>query len=406
MSSTPIAASAASAWTCRCPRGKEGAARTRPPLGCFPDQLPRPGTAASSASTSRTSRAVNPKIIYARGVRSARAGREAEKRRLRHDRLLVPRRHRRHHHPAGIEGMIGPPGPAYATPSPAPIWPAASRRRCSRERAGEPSVVDVSLLGSGLWAMGHTIALTQHLQRATGGARPRVHGSPINPLVGLYETADGRYISFVMMQPTVLGRRVRHMDVTGIDDPRFASAEQIAAHTADAVEIPGKAMATRTPGGVVGPLRHPGRTVGAGAGHTAGGRRCPGAGQRLLGAGRRTGLVSNRFDVAAPFRGRARLRRADRRILEELRIGLGPDHRAQDRQRGHLTGAPEISCATPPSLGPAEPPRGLTSERNDRGLHSILPSGRYFTQTSATGEHVSRSSSGNEPQPLPNSKCD
>jgi crotonobetainyl-CoA:carnitine CoA-transferase CaiB-like acyl-CoA transferase len=37
------------------------------------------------------------------------------------------------------------------------------------------------------------------------------------------------------------------MDITEyIEDPRFGSAEQIAAHTADAVEILGTAMATRT----------------------------------------------------------------------------------------------------------------------------------------------------------------
>jgi crotonobetainyl-CoA:carnitine CoA-transferase CaiB-like acyl-CoA transferase len=77
---------------------------------------------------------------------------------------------------------------------------------------------------------------------------PGVHGSPINPLVGLYETADGRYISFVMMQPTKFWADVcRHMDIAEyIDDPRFAGVEQIAANTADAVEILGKAMATRT----------------------------------------------------------------------------------------------------------------------------------------------------------------
>jgi crotonobetainyl-CoA:carnitine CoA-transferase CaiB-like acyl-CoA transferase len=66
--------------------------------------------------------------------------------------------------------------------------------------------------------------------------------------VGLYETADGRYISFVMMQPGKFWADVcRHMDIAEyIDDPRFGSIEQIAAHTADAVAILGKAMATRT----------------------------------------------------------------------------------------------------------------------------------------------------------------
>jgi crotonobetainyl-CoA:carnitine CoA-transferase CaiB-like acyl-CoA transferase len=76
---------------------------------------------------------------------------------------------------------------------------------------------------------------------------PGVHGSPINPLVGVYPTADGRYISFVMMQASKFWADVcRHMDLEEyIDDPRFAGDEQIAANTADAVEILTVAMAKR-----------------------------------------------------------------------------------------------------------------------------------------------------------------
>ena len=77
---------------------------------------------------------------------------------------------------------------------------------------------------------------------------PGVHGSPINPLVGVYPTADDRYISFVMMQPTKFWADVcRHMDLEDyIDDPRFATVESIAENTAAAVEILREAMAKRT----------------------------------------------------------------------------------------------------------------------------------------------------------------
>jgi len=76
---------------------------------------------------------------------------------------------------------------------------------------------------------------------------PGVHGSPINPLVGVYPTADGRYISFVMMQPTKFWADVcRHMDLEELaDDPRFATAESIAENTPAAVEILTEAMAKR-----------------------------------------------------------------------------------------------------------------------------------------------------------------
>jgi crotonobetainyl-CoA:carnitine CoA-transferase CaiB-like acyl-CoA transferase len=117
-----------------------------------------------------------------------------------------------------------------------------------RERTGEPSIVDVSLLGSGLWSMGHTVALTVHLNQRMEAFPPGVHGSPVNPLVGLYATSDGRYISFVMMQANKFWADVcRHIDRPELaDDPRFDSGEKIAANTAEAVEILSKAMATRT----------------------------------------------------------------------------------------------------------------------------------------------------------------
>ena len=123
--------------------------------------------------------------------------------------------------------MIGPPGPAYGdTISGTNLAGGIAAALLKRERTGEPSVVDVSLLGSGLWAMGHTIALTQHLQQLMVRLPPGVHGSPINPLAGLYETSDGRYISFVMMQPTKFWADVcRHVDIPELtDDPRFATA--------------------------------------------------------------------------------------------------------------------------------------------------------------------------------------
>ena len=150
--------------------------------------------------------------------------------------------------PPGMPGMIGPPGPAYGdTISGTNLAGGIAAALLKRERTGEPSVVDVSLLGSGLWAMGHTVALTKHLGERMEAFPPGVHGSPINPLVGLYPTADDRYISFVMMQPTKFWADVcRHMDLDElVDDPRFATAESIAENTAAAVEILTEAMAKR-----------------------------------------------------------------------------------------------------------------------------------------------------------------
>ena len=106
--------------------------------------------------------------------------------------------------------MIGPPGPAYGdTISGTNLAGGIAAALLKRERTGEPSVVDVSLLGSGLWAMGHTVALTQHLGQRMVRPPPGVHGSPINPLVGRVPDR-GRPLHLLRHDAAdeVLGRRV------------------------------------------------------------------------------------------------------------------------------------------------------------------------------------------------------
>jgi crotonobetainyl-CoA:carnitine CoA-transferase CaiB-like acyl-CoA transferase len=193
-------------------------------------------------------RAVNPKIIYARGSALGPRGEEAVKGGYDMTAFWCRAGTAATITPPGTEGMIAPPGPAYGdTISGTNLAGGIAAALLKRERTGEPSVVDVSLLGSGLWAMGHTVALTTHLHQRMEAPVPGVHGSPVNPLTGLYATSDGRYISFVMMQPTKFWADVcRHMELEDhIDDPRFATAEDIAKNTPAAVELLTAAMAKR-----------------------------------------------------------------------------------------------------------------------------------------------------------------
>lgn len=193
-------------------------------------------------------RAVNPTIVYARGSALGPRGEESVKGGYDMTAFWCRAGTAATITPPGIEGMIGPPGPAYGdTISGTNLAGGIAAALFRRERTGEPSVVDVSLLGSGLWAMGHTVALTSHLNQLMVQPPPGVHGSPINPLVGVYPTADDRYISFVMMQPTKFWADVcKHMDLDEYaDDPRFSSAESFAEHTPAAVEILTEAMRKR-----------------------------------------------------------------------------------------------------------------------------------------------------------------
>jgi crotonobetainyl-CoA:carnitine CoA-transferase CaiB-like acyl-CoA transferase len=92
-----------------------------------------------------------------------------------------------------------------------------------RERTGEPSVVDVSLLGAAIWQLGPDVVGAG----ITGAEIPRFALEEMpNPAASMYRTRDGRFIAFVLLQAdrfwadfcTRLGRP----DL--IDDKRYANA--------------------------------------------------------------------------------------------------------------------------------------------------------------------------------------
>ncbi|GAA4810880.1 CoA transferase [Streptomyces ziwulingensis] len=194
-------------------------------------------------------RAVNPAIVYARGTALGPRGPEHGKGGYDMTAFWARAGTAASITPPGTDGMISPPGPAYGdTISGTNLAGGIAAALLRRERTGESAVVDVSLLGSGLWALGHSVGLSLHLGRGWEGVAPSAHGSPTNPLSGLYRTADDRYLSFVMLQPAKFWANVCEClgrpDVAG--DPRFATAESLAAHTADAVKFLREVIATRS----------------------------------------------------------------------------------------------------------------------------------------------------------------
>ncbi|MGW6124165.1 CaiB/BaiF CoA transferase family protein [Nocardia sp. NPDC055165] len=194
-------------------------------------------------------RAVNPKIVYARGSALGPRGAESDKGGFDMTAFWCRGSVAATITPPGTEGMVSPPGPAFGdTISGTNLAGGIAAALLKRERTGEPSVVDVSLLGSGLWAMGHTIALSAHLGEPMVAPVPGAHGAPSNPLSGLYATADGRYLSLVMLQPAKFWADVcRHIDRPELaTDPRFGTSADIAANTQEAVAILREAFASRT----------------------------------------------------------------------------------------------------------------------------------------------------------------
>jgi crotonobetainyl-CoA:carnitine CoA-transferase CaiB-like acyl-CoA transferase len=93
-----------------------------------------------------------------------------------------------------------------------------------RERSGEPSVVDVSLLGTAMWVMSSDVVYS-----GNPGYDPHalMRGAAANPLTGTYHTSDGRFIALVMLQAdrhwADFCRHLGHPE--WIDDPRYADAK-------------------------------------------------------------------------------------------------------------------------------------------------------------------------------------
>ncbi len=193
-------------------------------------------------------RAVNPKIIYARGSALGPRGAEADRGGYDMTAFWCRGTSAASLSPPNVDGLISPP-PAYGdTISGTNLAGGIAAALFKRERTGEPSIVDVSLLGSGLWAMGHAIAVSLHLGEPWVAPPLGAHGALANPLSGLYRTADGRYLSFVMLQPGKFWADVcQHIDRPDLaGDPRFATAEQLAANTGEAVKLLQEVIGTRT----------------------------------------------------------------------------------------------------------------------------------------------------------------
>jgi len=114
---------------------------------------------------------------------------------------------------------------------------AISAAMYKRAATGEPSVVDVSLMGVGMWQLQPDIVHA----KLNGGTAKHAYDRKAtwNPLTGTYRTRDGRYIGLVMLDAdkywanliTVMGRP----DL--VQDPRFNDMEARKANARECVEL-------------------------------------------------------------------------------------------------------------------------------------------------------------------------
>ena len=115
-----------------------------------------------------------------------------------------------------------------------------------RATTGEPSVVDVSLLASAMWAVGSDVLSA--LQGNYRHAGPPGMKGIANPLVENYETSDGRWLQLCFLQSDKswpdFARAIGHAEL--LDDGRFGSHASRAEHAVALAEVITEAFRSRT----------------------------------------------------------------------------------------------------------------------------------------------------------------
>jgi crotonobetainyl-CoA:carnitine CoA-transferase CaiB-like acyl-CoA transferase len=106
-----------------------------------------------------------------------------------------------------------------------------------RERTGEPTIVDSSLLAQAMWSIAPSICVAD-LFDADGipGAPP---GLAINPVVNRFKTTDGRWIQLVFLQPDKYWAGFcERMGLSELaTDERFVPAANLVANAAEATAL-------------------------------------------------------------------------------------------------------------------------------------------------------------------------
>ncbi|MCT2400196.1 CaiB/BaiF CoA transferase family protein [Novosphingobium mangrovi (ex Huang et al. 2023)] len=189
-------------------------------------------------------RARNPRLIYAHGNGLGFRGEQAD--RAGYDASCFWAR-------GGFAHMLSTPGQRPTRPRPA-LGDHAGAMNVAfgmasalfhRERTGEPSEVEISLLSSAMWILSADVTMGAALsdEQLAKLANPGRHA-----LTSAYETADGRYLQLMFLDPErYWGELCRRTGCEALlDDPRFASVERRVEHGDALLAALDAAFASRT----------------------------------------------------------------------------------------------------------------------------------------------------------------
>jgi len=195
-------------------------------------------------------RAANPDIIYVRGSAFGEKGPEREKGGFDStaywarggSAILVT--------PEELDGPLTQPGPAYGdTIGGMNIAGGIAAALFHRERTGEATEVDVSLLSSGIWATACSIDVCIELkQNPFRNPLPGQDAVGTNPFMGVFKTSDGGFINLTVLSPgPLIEDTFAHLGLAEYaQDARFAKVEDLMANAPAAHALVKVAIADNT----------------------------------------------------------------------------------------------------------------------------------------------------------------
>lgn len=176
-------------------------------------------------------RAVNPDIIYVRGSAYGDKGPERDKggfdstaywARGGSAVLVTPRE---------LDWPLTQPGPAYGdTIGGMNIAGGIAAALFHRERTGEATEVDVSLLSSGIWATACSVDVCMEMQvDPFANAMPGKTVIGSNPFMGVFKTSDGGFINLTVLSPSkLIEDTFSHLGIPECAaDPRFSTIDKL-----------------------------------------------------------------------------------------------------------------------------------------------------------------------------------
>jgi crotonobetainyl-CoA:carnitine CoA-transferase CaiB-like acyl-CoA transferase len=183
-------------------------------------------------------RAANPDIIYARGSAYGPLGDEAATGGYDMTGFWSRAGGAFGATPSDLDGVVPQPGPAYGDSiGGMTIAGGIAAALFERERTKTARVVDISLLGVGVWCSGVAINAALISGQPWVANPTGANVTPNNPLVGFYRTGDDRYLGLSMLQGfrffAEFCKRIGLPELA--TDERFATHELLAANAGDAI---------------------------------------------------------------------------------------------------------------------------------------------------------------------------